>query len=235
MRQYRDLFFDLDNTLWDFDASSRRALEAVYENFALQKIFGNFEEFYHSYKILNAKLWDSYRKGEINKQTLSIVRFLHLLQSRTGKMQTSLAEQMSSAYLAEMTRQAALEPGSFEVVRYLYEKGYRLHVISDGFFEVQILKLQVSKLSPFIAQLITAEEVGALKPDKRLFEYALKKANASADTSIVIGDDYQNDILGAKNAGLDQVFYNKHNTDTASLPEKPTFVIRRLRELIDIF
>ncbi len=235
MKQYKDLFFDLDNTLWDFDASSHRALQLVYDKFDLHRYFDSFEDFYHSYKTLNKKLWDQYRNGEITKETLSVVRFLHLLEQRTGILQTKLAEQMSAAYLAEMTREPSLEPEAFDIVKYLSDKGYRLHVISDGFFEVQILKLQTSKLSPFISQLVTAEEVGVLKPDPRLFDYALKKANARPETSIVIGDDYENDILGAKNAGLDQVFYNKRNLDVASLPYKPTFVISKLRELTDIF
>ncbi len=234
MARYTDLFFDLDNTIWDFTKSSLRALDAVYKEFKLNKYFNSFEDFVTQYKQLNNKLWDQYRKGEISKDTLSVVRFLYLLEGRTENLQLSTVQQMASKYLAVMTEQPDLEPGAFEVIKALYEKGYRINIISDGFFEVQILKLKTAKLSSFIAHLITAEEVGVLKPDKKLFEYALNKANANKETTLVIGDDYQNDILGAKNAGIDQVFYNKFSVPEDSLEIKPTYVIHKLTELTEL-
>ncbi len=234
-KTYQDIFFDLDNTLWDFDSSSLYALKSIYDRFNLARYFGGFQDFYQSYKSLNNKLWDEYRKGKIDKDKLAIVRFLYLLEERTNEVKAQLAQQLSDAYLAEMTKQAFIEPDSFEVLRELHQKKYRLHIISDGFLEVQIIKLKVAKFSSFISQLIVSEEIGVLKPDKRLFEYALKKADTSKENSIFVGNDYENDILGAYNAGIDQVFYNRDNIDISKLSIKPTYTVNKLTELLDIF
>ncbi len=234
-KKYTDIFFDLDNTLWDFDKSSIKALQQIYKQYKLDRYFDSFEQFYEQYEQLNKQLWDDYRKGKIDKDHLAVVRFLELLVDRTGEVKAHLAEQIANTYLAEMTKEPYLETTSFKVVKELSQRGYRLHIITDGFLEVQLIKLKISKISPFISTLIVSEEIGVLKPDKRLFDYAITKANANRDKSIFVGNDYENDVLGAYNAGLDQVFYNRNNIDISKLPVKPTFTITHLDQLLDIF
>ncbi len=234
-KKYSDIFFDLDNTLWDFDKSSINALKQTFERYKLDRYFDNFEQFYKQYEQLNHKLWDDYRKGKIDKDQLSVVRFLYLLEERTGEVKPKLAEQIANTYLAEMTKEPYLETSSFQVLKELSLRGYRLHIITDGFLEVQLVKLKIGKISSFINTLVVSEEIGVLKPDKRLFDYALDKANAQRETSIFVGNDYENDILGAYNAGLDQVFYNRNKIDISQLPVKPTYTITSLDQLLDIF
>ena len=205
-KKYKDIFFDLDNTLWDFDKSSTYALKQIFERYKLNRYFDNFEQFYGQYEQLNHRRCDDYRKGKIDKDQLSVVRFLYLLEERTGEVKAKLAEQIANTYLAEMTKEPYLETSSFQVLKELSLRGYNLHIITDGFLEVQLVKLKTGKISSFINTLVVSEEIGVLKPDKRLFDYALTKANAKKETSIFVGNDYENDILGAYNAGLDQVF-----------------------------
>jgi putative hydrolase of the HAD superfamily len=118
-----------------------------------------------------------------------------------------------------------------DLLKYLKDK-YLIHIITDGFFEVQIIKLRTSKLSPFVTNVITAEEIGRLKPAKELFDYALQHAGATKEESIVIGDCYETDIIGAHNAGIDQIFLNTKNV--SDLPVKPTYIVKSLKEIMNI-
>ena len=233
MKKYTDIFFDLDDTIWNFSLASYQALKKVYENYNLQSYFKTLEEFIETFEAINKKLWEQYRKNKIEKETVSVVRFIYTLEQKTQTPQYSLAHRMGDSYLVYTTDDNYLEPYAREIIRYLKEKGYRIHIISDGFFEVQILKIKKAKISSFISHLIYAEEVGVLKPDPRIFEYAIKKANTTKEKSIFIGNDYKNDILGAYSAGIDQIFYNKQQIKNLYI--KPTYTIQSLKELEKIF
>ncbi len=235
MKKYTDIFFDMDDTIWDFSRASAESLKKVYDNYELNKYFDSFGEFKTIFEEINKDLWDKYRKNEIQRDTVAVVRFIYTIEKKTRNFPMMLAQRMSDSYLAYTVEDYYVEPFAYEIIRQLKNKGYRIHIISDGFFEVQIMKIKMAKIASFISQLISAEEVGVLKPDPKIFEYAIEKANTEKGKSIFIGNDYKNDILGAHNAGIDQVFYNKTGADINSLPVKPTYTVQSLKELEDIF
>ncbi len=231
MGKYTDVFFDMDDTIWDFSRASLEALKKVYGNYDMNKYFDSFDEFHSIFEEINKELWEKYRKNEVQRDTVAVVRFIYTLERKTRDFPMMMAQRMSDSYLAYTVEDAFLEPYAHETIRYLRDKGYRIHILSDGFFEVQIMKIKMAKIASFVSHLISAEEVGALKPDPRIFEYAVDKANTTKEKSVFVGNDYQNDVLGAYNAGLDQVFYNKKNVNVDELPVKPTYTIHSLREL----
>ncbi len=226
MKKYEHIFFDLDNTLWDFTESSKKSLKQIYDKYDLKNKFETFENFYQEYEKLNSKLWKLYRENNISKETLSIRRFA-LVNDAVGNPKYT-PDYFNREYLANTTQNIQLMDGAIDLLHYLSKK-YKIHVITDGFLEVQIIKMQVSKINSFINEVIAAEDIGVLKPDKRLFEHALKQAGSTKENSIVVGDDYENDILGAKNAGIDQIFFNRKKL--TNLPEQPTFIVENLSDI----
>jgi len=144
------------------------------------------------------------------------------------------AGKISISYLAYMTEKPFVEENAVKALIYLKNKGYGIHIISDGFFEVQMVKLKISKMMDYISTITISEEIGKLKPSPEIFDFALKKAKAEKDESIFIGDDYKNDILGAKNYGIDQILYNRKGYTEEELTEKPTFIVNNLMEITEI-
>jgi putative hydrolase of the HAD superfamily len=230
MKKYKHIFFDFDNTLWDFTHNSKESLNDVFIKYELSNYFSDFNDFFEKYEKTNLKLWEDYRKGKISKETLSIRRFSIILDE-VKYPDFTLAQKLNSDYLTLTTTKTKIIDYAFNVLNYLKNK-YLIHIITDGFFEVQIVKLKTSKLSPFISNVITAEEVGFLKPSIELFEEALESVKAKKEESIMIGDSYESDILGAHNAGIDQIFLNPDNR--TDLKIKPTYTISNLNEIMDI-
>ena len=229
MKKYKHIFFDLDNTLWDFAANSKDSLKNIFDKYHFDKNFSSFESFYNIYEKLNSELWDQYRAGNISKETLSIRRFQFASDAKKNQEITPFI--LNADYLATTTLKTKTIDNAKEVLNYLKDK-YNIHIITDGFFEVQMVKLRSSQLSSFISNVITAEEIGYLKPKKELFFFALESCDAIAEESIMVGDDYKNDILGAYNVGIDQIFFDKNNLSDLSI--KPTFTIGSLKEIINI-
>lgn len=229
---YRHLFFDLDHTLWDFEANARATLETLYEGLQLQtRGIDDFEKFYRNYLAHNEKLWDRYRKGFIKQEELRVKRmWLSLLDFKIADDQ--LSRQMSTQFLDLLPTRTILFPHTKEILQYLVDKGYSLHLITNGFEKTQHSKLKYSGLNIFFKEVITSEGSNSLKPNKEIFEYALKKSGASVKESVMIGDTLDVDILGARNAGMDQVFVNHLNIATE---EKPTYTVYTLKELEKIF
>jgi putative hydrolase of the HAD superfamily len=229
---YQHLFFDLDHTLWDFETNSRLSLEALYDQFELKKWgIDDFERFLAQYTIHNDKLWERYRNGFIKQDELRWKRVWHtLLDFKLADEQ--LARAISIAYLDLLPTRTAVFPHTFEALDYLRSKGYKMHLITNGFEEVQHSKLRHSKLAPYFTHVITSEGSNTLKPKKEIFDFALAKAGAQKEESIMLGDNMEVDIEGASNAGLDQVFVN-HKKETPSF--RPTYTIHSLKELESIF
>ncbi len=230
MRKYKHIFFDLDKTLWDFEKNSEVTFKELYHIYNIQKLLNcNFESFFTTYKKHNTLLWDAYRKGEIKKEFLSTRRFLFTLND-FGNNDLSLAVKMSDDYLKLSPQKNLLFPFAIETLNFLKNK-YQLHIITNGFVEVQYKKIKNSGIDKYFNQTITSEEAGVQKPDKQIFEYSLRKANALPEESIMIGDDLIIDILGAKNAGIDQIFFNYENTIHN---EDVTYEVDSLKKIIEI-
>lgn len=231
-KQYKHLFFDLDHTLWDFETNSHETLREVYfENQLDQKLTPDFDSFYERYSYHNKKLWDRYNHGYIRQEELRWKRMWHaLLDYKNGD--EKLARKMSGEYLQILPLKKALFPHAIEIIGYLQRKNYVLHLITNGFEDVQWGKLRNSGIDGYFQQVVTSERAMALKPHKEIFEYALQHAKADINESIMLGDNLDADIGGAMRFGMDTVFVN-HIGETTDI--KPTYTITHLKELEEIF
>lgn len=226
--KYKHIFFDLDHTLWDFDANAKATLQQLHIDLNLvDKGIHDFDLFYKNYLIHNEKLWERYRNGYIKQEELRIKRmWLTLLDFKVAN--EDLARQLSELFLQLLPTRTILFPDTKEVLQYLTDKDYQLHLITNGFELTQHGKLKSSGLSHFFKHVITSEGSNSLKPQKEIFDYALMKSGAKLEESIMIGDTIEVDIAGAIAAGMDQVHVNYNNT-VQSL--KPTYTVTELKQL----
>lgn len=232
MQQYRHLFFDLDHTLWDFETNSNATLLQLFHEYGLhQTITPDFDQFYECYSYHNKRLWDKYHHGLIKQEDLRWKRmWLAMLDFK--KPDEKLARTLSGEYLKILPTKRALFPFAIEIIQYLKNKGYELHLITNGFDEVQKGKLLSSGLDVFFKEVITSEKAMSLKPHKAIFDFALEAAGANRAESIMLGDNLDADIRGAMDAGLDTVFVNHLREETTL---KPTYTVYHLQELEGIF
>jgi putative hydrolase of the HAD superfamily len=230
--RYRYLFFDLDHTLWDFETNSRQTLEQLYEDLNLvEKGIDDFGQFHRNYLVHNDRLWERYRNGHIKVDELRWKRmWLTLLEFKIGD--ESLARQMATRFLELLPTRKTLFPYAAEILYYLAGKDYQLHLITNGFEKTQQSKLRNSGLDKFFREVITSENSNTLKPHKEIFDYAFEKTGAKKEQSIMIGDSIEVDIMGAINAGIDQVYVN-HLKETPAI--QPTYTVYSLKELESIF
>jgi len=207
MKKYKHIFFDLDRTLWDFDKNSHEAYHDIYEKYQLfDKGVNSFKAFAECYLRHNAELWALYVEGKIEKSYLSSRRFEVTLLD-FGINDPELARQIGKDYITISPTKTNLFPNSIETLEYL-SKRYPLHIITNGFEEVQFHKLRNSGLDKYFDKVITSEAAGCMKPDDCIFKFALETANALPHESLMIGDDIEVDIMGAQNNGMDTVFFN---------------------------
>ncbi len=203
----KHIFFDLDRTLWDFEKNSKTTLLKLIEDFDLiNHGINDSLDFIKRYKLHNSRLWDLYRDNVITKEELRDRRFLLTLKEYNIN-DSLLAESIGIEYVKKSPLQTALFPFTLDTLIYLSEK-YQLHIITNGFKEVQHIKLKNSGLDRFFNIVVTSEQVGVKKPHQKIFKYALNEANALAKESIMIGDDLEADILGAQNVGIKGIYFN---------------------------
>lgn len=229
---YKHLFFDLDHTLWDFETNAKETLFELHGLNALsERGISDFDAFFDRYSFHNNRLWDRYTKGFIKQEELRWKRvWLALLDFKIAD--EILARKMSEQFLDGLPNRKNLFPYTTEILSYLTQKNYVLHLITNGFDSIQHNKLKYSNLTHYFNEIITSEKAGCLKPNKEIFEFALQLTNADVTESIMIGDNIEADIKGAMNAGLDTIFVNHLSVETNV---KPTYVIHHLKELEDIF
>ena len=231
-KQYRHLFFDLDHTLWDFEANARATLEELYRSLQLeQRGINDFDLFHKNYLLHNEKLWEKYRKGFIKQEELRTKRMaLALLDFKIAD--EALTKEMGVRFLDLLPTRTILFPYAKDILKYLADKKYELHLITNGFEKTQHSKLKHSGLDEFFKEVITSEGSNSLKPNKEIFEYALARSGATKEQSIMLGDSIEVDIIGAKEYGMDQVYINHLGIE----PEiKPTYTVTSLKELEEIF
>ncbi len=230
--KYKHLFFDLDHTIWDFEVNSRQTLAELYITMDLEKKgVDDFEKFYKNYIIHNDKLWERYRNGFIKVDELRWKRmWLTLIDFKIGS--EPFAREMGNKFLDLLPTRKILFPHTVEVLEYLINKNYQLHLITNGFEKTQHSKLKNAGIENFFKEVITSEGSNSLKPHKEIFDYALLKTGAQKKESIMLGDNIEVDIQGAMNAGIDQVYVNHLQTKPLI---KPTYIVHSLIELKDIF
>lgn len=228
--KYKHLFFDLDNTLIDFDASAKLVLEELFNAEKLEVQFETFEHFYTIYSEINKDLWHQYKDHQITKEAVKYGRFEKTLAVKDfGNKQKAI--ELGDEFVKKVAHTHILVPESLEVVKAL-KSHYTLHIISNGFNEVQHAKLEGTGLREYFDWIILSENVKAQKPNRLIFETALKNANARKSESMMIGDNFDTDITGARNFGIDQAWFVYHDGYDKSF--EPTYTVHKLADLLDI-
>ena len=233
MKQYSDLFIDFDDTLYDTHGNAVIALQELFESLHLGDYFPEPSLFYDEYWKANIDLWTRYSKGEIIRDYLIVERFRRPLSFGQGLDPTeAYCLKASDLFLDYCSTKPGLVEGARELVDYLKEKGYRMHICSNGFHEVQYKKLQSCGLYGMFDTIILSEDARANKPSEQFFDYAFEVSKAPKASTLMIGDNFNTDILGAKQAGLDTAFFNRFPDYPA--PEPVTFEVTSLHQLMEI-
>lgn len=219
-----DVFFDLDHTLWDFDKNSALAFQRV---FLKHNIDLDIAAFILAYEPINLIYWKKYREDLIGKEQMRKGRLLETFQ----KLKVSIAhheiDELAHSYIQELPLDNYLLEGTQKMLDYLKSK-YRLHIITNGFQEVQVLKLKRSKIDTYFQTVTASDEVGKKKPHPSIFDFALRRAGVEARNSIMIGDSFEADILGAQSAGMNTLFFNCREEKVIS----PYVDIKTLSEIV---
>lgn len=226
-QKYKHIFFDLDHTLWDFETNSIETLGELFIELELEK-YGvpSFEQFHQTYLPINGQYWARYHHKLMPKEELRVGRFAETLR-RFNVDNRELAEKLAHLYTERSPFKTALLPDAFDVLNYLSPK-YKLHIITNGFSEVQDVKIRESKLEVYFRHIFVSEKVGHQKPEAGIFLHAMEVTGANVKESLMIGDNMATDIMGAKSVGMDQVFFNPNHKKTR---DKATYEISTLSEL----
>ena len=229
---YKDLFIDFDDTLYDTHGNAVIALSETFEYFHLDRYFEDPQVFYDAYWTANIDLWTQYAKGEITRDYLIVERFRRPLSVGKGiEITKELCLEISDKFLDFCASKPGVISGAHEVMEYLKQKGYRMHMCSNGFHEVQYKKLDACGLRNYFDTIILSEDAGVNKPSKDYFDYALKVSGANRETTLMIGDNLQSDIIGALNAGLDAMLFNRWQVPSEEFPQNLTFVVSTLNDI----
>ena len=230
MMKYKNLFIDLDDTLWDTYHNNKECLEEVYAAHHFDRYYASFEAFFDIYWPHNNLLWEQYRNNEIDRQTLIIERFRYMLRPM-GIEDTQSVLAINNDFLQRTTRKTRLVPGAIELLEYL-RPSYRMYILSNGFRELQSRKMRSAGVDIYFKKVILSEDLGVLKPWPEIFNFALSATQSELRESLMIGDSWEADITGAHGIGMHQAFYNV--TGRTSFPFQPTYHIYSLKDLIDL-
>lgn len=236
MKKYKDLFVDFDDTLYDTHGNAEIALRETFDTYKLAQYFEEPKTFYDTYWAANIDLWTRYSKEEITRDYLIVERFRRPLSEGRGLDVTEqMCLEMNDVFLDYCSNKSGVVEGAHELMDYLRAKGYRMHMTSNGFHEVQYKKLAACGLREYFDSIILSEDAGANKPSKAFFDYAFSKTGANPETTMMIGDNMQTDIKGAMAAGLDTILFNRWGYDIKSGdPEAPTYIVSKLLDIKQI-
>ena len=211
-RSYKHLFFDLDHTLWDHHRNANETLTDIYQSFNLNQFASfNVDQFQYAFHKINHALWQDYHLGLIVQEDIRKERFRSVLDS-LGVEGYSSCDQLSADYLHQCPSKSNLMPYTLEVLKYLKDKKYSMTIITNGFSDIQDIKMNGSGLQGYFDRVITSNQAGWLKPHKQIFDFAVKQADVAKSDCLMVGDNLSTDIEGARNAGIDQVFYDYAST-----------------------
>ena len=212
MQKITDVFFDLDHTLWDFDKNSKLAFKRVFKT---HNVGLGIEEFISIYEPINEHYWKAYREDRVTKEQLRRGRLVDTFKSFNLSFSEKKIDQLADSYIEELPEDNHLFSGAITLLNYL-KPNYSLHIITNGFNEVQQKKISKSGIKSYFNTITTSEEVGLKKPHPVIFETALKKAKAQPEKSIMIGDSLEADIQGAQAVGMETLFFNYRNQVVSS-------------------
>lgn len=233
MKPYKAIFLDWDDTIGDWTTAEHKALEDIYVTYRLDRLYPTFEDYLNAYKPYNLELWGMYGRGEVTKEWLHLQRFLRPIEGLpvTGDGLQELAQEMGAEFLRLTNKHFCLMPDAEKVVRYLAGK-YPLTIISNGFKEVQYYKFEHSGLAPYFTHTLISEELGINKPQPGIFEIALVRNGITADQAVMIGDSYSSDIVGAKAAGIDQIWVKGDGLPVTG--ETATYIVPKLTDVMEM-
>ncbi|ARK08919.1 YjjG family noncanonical pyrimidine nucleotidase [Fibrella sp. ES10-3-2-2] len=227
---YKHLFFDLDHTLWDFDRNSSESITEIYTAHRLNELgISSSDAFAETFITVNRKLWRDYDLDLIGHEYIRQHRF-PMVFNALGVEDTQCCADLNADYLRLLPQKAHLTESARELLEYLHGR-YRMHIITNGFAEIQAVKMAASDIAHFFEEVITTQSADAKKPNPRIFEYALQASGATVAESLMLGDNYEADILGAKAVGLNTVFYNPKGEQ---VDDPATYDIRHWSELMRI-
>lgn len=233
MDKYQDLFIDFDDTLYDTYGNAVIALQETFDAFHLEQYFDNPQVFYDAYWAANIDLWTRYSKGKITRPYLIVERFRRPLSEGKGlDITEQYCLEMSDRFLDFCSCKSGVIEGAHELMSYLKQKGYRMHMCSNGFHEVQYKKLASCGLRDFFDTIILSEDAGVNKPSPLYFDYALKVSGAKRQNTLMIGDNLNTDIKGALSAGIDALLFNRWQVNLSESTITPTYYIAET--LLDI-
>ena len=226
----KHLFFDLDRTLWDFETNSFNELVNLYHCHNLhQKGISLSEEFVKVYKKINEKCWERYRENTLSKENLRFERFKQTLEY-FGIYDLELSIKIGDDYVKNSPYRTILIPNAIELLSEL-QPNYKLHIITNGFQEVQHVKINQSGMANFFTIIVTSEMAGAKKPNPLIFNYALEKAGANLENSVMIGDDLNTDIKGAVNVGMKSIYFNPNKRTNNSIAWKEVVTLKEIKDI----
>lgn len=230
LKNYKHLFFDLDHTLWDFDKNTSEALAEIYTLFNFSKwSFFTYNDLMKIFYEVNNYLWDKFNHGLIDRWELRNNRF-NIILRKLGVSENEIPKGIGDKYLEVAPAKHYVIPYTFEILDYL-KPNYQLHILSNGFDDVQHTKLKSSKIYQYFDKIITSDSSGHRKPQKGIFEFAMNEVGANRQNALMIGDNIDTDIIGAQNASMDHIFFNptkiKHSL-------KVTFEIDSLQQIMNI-
>ena len=229
-KRYKNIFIDLDDTIYDFAAASRESFEEAYSLLGYERYFNSFNHFMSLYEPHNLELWGLYGEGKITKAELNSDRYSYPLRM-VGIENQELADTFCREVLGRIPTKNKVIPGAIELLEYLYSK-YNLYILSNGFKELQEHKMQTAGLRKYFKRIVLSDDIGINKPNPELFIHALQVANSTTEESIMIGDMFDTDIAGAAGVGMDQIFYNRKGLEL--LPFEPTYTVRDLLQIKEI-
>lgn len=228
--KYKNLFFDLDDTLWAFSINARDTFEEMYFKHGLDAFFDSFDHFYSLYQQRNVELWAEYGNGQITKEELNRQRFLYPLVA-VGAGDSVLAERYSDDFFAVIPTKKRLMPHAVEVLEYLSSR-YNLYILSNGFRELQFTKMNSGGIDGYFKKVILSDDIGVMKPWPQIFHFALSATQSELRDSLMIGDSWEADITGAHGVGMHQAYYD--TTGRTNYPFRPTYLVKDLKELMEI-
>lgn len=228
--KYKTIFIDLDDTIYDFAGASRESFLETYDLLGYERFFNSFNHYMSLYEPHNLELWGLYGEGKITKAELNKERYSYPLRM-VGIDNQELADTFCSEALGRIPTKNKVIPGAIKLLEYLHPK-YDLYILSNGFKELQEHKMQTAGLRKYFKKIVLSEDIGINKPNPELFIHALQVANASIAESIMIGDMFDTDIVGAAGVEMDQIFYNRKGLD--KLPFEPTYQVSNLLQIKEI-
>lgn len=228
--RYKNLFFDLDDTLWAFSINARDTFEEMYFKHGLDAFFDSFDHFYSLYQQRNVELWAEYGNGQITKEELNRQRFLYPLVA-VGAGDSVLAKRYSDDFFAVIPTKKRLIPHAIELLEYLSPR-YNLYILSNGFRELQFTKMSAGGIDGYFKKVILSDDIGVMKPWPQIFHFALSATQSELKDSLMIGDSWEADIAGAHGVGMHQAYYD--TTGRTNYPFRPTYLFNDLKELMEI-